>query len=419
MSSTPGRLLIVDDEAAQMRALCDTLQYEGYSVQGFTSAREALSLLEPGTFDLLLTDLMMPEMDGIHLIAAAREVDPELGAVVMTGHGTIDTAVRAMKGGASDYLLKPFKLDVVLPVIARTLDLRRLRRENAMLLEQQRRHAEELAVAYQDLESFSYSVSHDLRAPLRAVSGYTQMLEEGFAERLGEEGARLLGVIGDSSRRMDDLIVGLLSFSRASTQPLQRGRINMTSLVQAVLTEELAAHQGHDPHIEVGALPDAPGDATAVSQVWSNLIGNALKYSGNGPRHASPSTAARKATKPFMPWKTTAPVSTCSMPIACSASSSDCTSPRISPAPESALRSSSASSSGTEAGSGPAADPMKAPACNSHCPSDHQPKPLWSSSECSSRRSAVAEHLHQGLSDRLEIGLSSYQEGMCEFTRTA
>jgi len=73
------RLLIVDDEVAQMRALCDTLGLEGYQTQGFSSAREALDALQPAAFDLLLTDLMMPEMDGISLINAAAQIDPLLG----------------------------------------------------------------------------------------------------------------------------------------------------------------------------------------------------------------------------------------------------------------------------------------------------------------------------------------------------
>src|SRR5690606_7512946 len=106
-------------------------------------------------YDLLLTDLMMPGLDGIGLIAAVADVDPEIGAIVMTGHGTIDTAVQAMRGGALDYILKPFSLTTVLPVISRALYMLRLRRENAMLQEMERRRAEELAAAYRDLESFS------------------------------------------------------------------------------------------------------------------------------------------------------------------------------------------------------------------------------------------------------------------------
>ena len=279
MNAPAARLLVVDDEAAQMRALCDTLQVEGYAVRGYSSARQALAELRAGDFDLLLTDLMMPEMDGIHLIAAAREIDPELGAIVMTGHGTIDTAVQAMRGGASDYILKPFKLNVVLPVLARALDVRRLRQENALLQEQERRRSEELAAAYQDLESFSYSVSHDLRAPLRAVDGYARILEEDYAQHHDPEGQRILHGIRDGGRRMDEMIVGLLSFSRATRLPLRKQSIDMDTLVKTVVAEELAVHEGPPARVEVGALPDAPGDPAVLHQVWANLVGNALKYS--------------------------------------------------------------------------------------------------------------------------------------------
>jgi DNA-binding NtrC family response regulator len=157
VSATPlGRLLIVDDESAQMRALCDTLELQGYATRGFDSPRQALAELRPGEVDLLLTDLMMPDMDGIGLIAAVGRIDPDVGAVVMTGHGTIDTAVQAMQGGALDYILKPFRLRTVLPVISRALNVLSLRRENVALQARERRRAEELAAAYRDLESFYY-----------------------------------------------------------------------------------------------------------------------------------------------------------------------------------------------------------------------------------------------------------------------
>src|SRR5579862_8928972 len=111
------RLLIVDDEAAQTKALCQTLESEGYHTTGFTSAGQALATLRGQSFDLILTDLMMPEMDGITLVRTALEIDPNLVSVVMTGYGTIDTAVEAIQAGALDYILKPFKLSVVLPVL--------------------------------------------------------------------------------------------------------------------------------------------------------------------------------------------------------------------------------------------------------------------------------------------------------------
>jgi PAS domain S-box-containing protein len=135
MNTLIPRLLIVDDESALMKALCDILETEGYSTTGFTSAGAALEALQQESFDLVLSDLMMPEMDGIELMRRAMEIDPQLVGVVMTGHGTIDTAVRAMQVGALDYILKPFKLTAILPVLTRALTVRRLRLENVQLQE--------------------------------------------------------------------------------------------------------------------------------------------------------------------------------------------------------------------------------------------------------------------------------------------
>jgi signal transduction histidine kinase len=278
-----ARLLIVDDESAQMRALCDTLILEGYVTHGFSSAQQALTELRPGQFDLLLTDLMMPEMDGITLINAARRIDSTLGAIVMTGHGTIDTAVQAMQVGALDYILKPFRLNGILPVLARALESQRLRRENAELQEREQRRSEELAIAYQDLESFSYSISHDLRAPLRTIDSFAQVLEDDFAEPLGEEGRRVIGIIRHGSQKMDQLIVGLLEFSRAGRERLDLDRIDMTALARTAAADIMAVYTGPKPHIDIAELPTVAGDATVMRQVWSNLIGNALKYSAKRP----------------------------------------------------------------------------------------------------------------------------------------
>ena len=128
-----ARILIVDDESASMQALCDTLRDQGYETAGFTSAGDALQALQAGRFDLLLTDLMMPETDGVALLSAALKIDPQLVGILMTGNGTIETAVQAMKMGALDYVLKPIKLANLLPVLARAVAVRRLRQENMEL----------------------------------------------------------------------------------------------------------------------------------------------------------------------------------------------------------------------------------------------------------------------------------------------
>ena len=111
-------ILCIDDEEPLMRALCDTLESKGYTTSGFTSARAALAALRGDCFDVVLTDLMMPEMDGISVLDEAFQIDPNLVGIVMTGHGSVNTAVDALKTGAVDYILKPFKLASILPVAA-------------------------------------------------------------------------------------------------------------------------------------------------------------------------------------------------------------------------------------------------------------------------------------------------------------
>ncbi|WP_377703532.1 response regulator [Pseudoduganella sp. UC29_71] len=164
MTAAQVRILIVDDELAQMRALCDTLGQHGYQTVGCGSGEMALQLMQAAEdqaaaeraaaaagaadaagadgadggegnaiaavddgldaddgprFHLLLADLMMPGLDGIALVQAARAIDPDLACIIMTGEGTIGSAVQAMQVGALDYILKPFRVSAILPAIAR------------------------------------------------------------------------------------------------------------------------------------------------------------------------------------------------------------------------------------------------------------------------------------------------------------
>ncbi len=128
-----GRLLIVDDEIELMTVLCETLDSHGYETEGFNSPHEALKKLKKEEYDLLLTDLMMPEMDGIAFLKKALDIDPGVIGIIMTGQGTVQTAVEAMKTGAFDYILKPFKVNVLLPIISRALGVRKLKKENIEL----------------------------------------------------------------------------------------------------------------------------------------------------------------------------------------------------------------------------------------------------------------------------------------------
>ena len=141
----------------------------------------------------------------------------------------------------------------------------------------------QLQVANKELESFSYSVSHDLRAPLRAIGGFALMLEEDHGDRLGSEATRYVSVIRNSSNRMGTLIDDLLAFSRLGRQAVAKAELDMNKLVQEVVEEALLHPGGKTPKIEVGVLPPAKADRALLRQVWLNLISNALKYCGKSP----------------------------------------------------------------------------------------------------------------------------------------
>lgn len=284
-SEAINRLLVVDDEAAQVEALCRTLEDEGYAVSGFTGTGTALAALRSGSFDIVLTDLTMPGMDGIAFLNAAREIDPGLAGIVMTGHGSIATAVEAMKAGALDYILKPFDLRVILRVLARTQAMLRLRRENAALLERlSLRTVEletanrELRVANRELEAFSDSVSHDLRAPLRTIDGLLHVVQEDFGTGVPPEARRHIEAISAQASRMGELIEDLLRLSRLGREPLQRRSVDMRGLVQEVVVELRTSEAARGLDIRIGELPAVQADPSLLRQVWVNLVANALKF---------------------------------------------------------------------------------------------------------------------------------------------
>lgn len=143
----------------------------------------------------------------------------------------------------------------------------------------------QLEAANQELEAFSYSVSHDLRAPLRAVSGYARMLNDDYARVLDAEGQRFLAVVQDEAQRMGRLIDELLRFSRMGRQSLQKVPVDMTAMVREVCREARATlPNGRVVEMNIADLPAVEADAAVLRQVWLNLLGNALKFSARRDR---------------------------------------------------------------------------------------------------------------------------------------
>src|SRR5688572_24539345 len=160
--SAKPSILIVDHDEMRMRALCDTLREHHYEPLGFSDGQAALDALREGKFDLLLADLvmpgadgiLMPGLDGLTLLRDAQIADADLVGIIMTDEGTIASAVAAMKIGALDYVLKPFKLELILVVLTRALAVRGLRVANAVLARSVLDRTAELEAANAELEAF-------------------------------------------------------------------------------------------------------------------------------------------------------------------------------------------------------------------------------------------------------------------------
>jgi PAS domain S-box-containing protein len=150
-------------------------------------------------------------------------------------------------------------------------------RLNASLVER----SAQLEATNKELEAFCYSVSHDLRAPLRSIDGFSRILMEDYGPKLDDEARRLLGVVGRQALRMGTLIDDLLNFSRLGRQAMVTGRCDMAAMAEEVFISLDPASRAHVPRLDVGPLPCALGDPGMLRQVWVNLVGNAVKFTRN------------------------------------------------------------------------------------------------------------------------------------------
>ncbi|MGQ3050823.1 MAG: sensor histidine kinase [Roseateles sp.] len=274
-----ARVLVVDDDGVELRALCESLRDEGFATSCHDEPERALAALGEQNFDLLLTDLRMPGMDGITMLRKAREIDPDLGVIVLTGYATVPTAVQSLHSGAVDYVQKPISLAALLPVLRRSLQLRAVSREKRALEERDRLRAAQLEAANRDLELFSARVAHDLREPVTIVRGFARML----ADRLPPDASPDLTMFANhiimAADRADRLVRDLFAFARLGERPLTRTRVDLNGVVQRAREMVQLSNPGRAADWSVDPMPTVFGDASLLEQVFVNLFANALKYS--------------------------------------------------------------------------------------------------------------------------------------------
>ena len=221
-----------------------------------------------------------PDQQAKFFISKDREV-LALGDIVDIPEEEIDTAagrriLHTRKVPVRDALGRP---QLLLGISMDITEEKATQRQMLTLNEELRRHADLLESSNRELESFCYSVSHDLRAPLRAINGFARMLEQDLGPRLEGESSRYLRTICNASERMGRLIDDLLEFSRIGRQVLDREQTDMRAVVSNVVNDLVTAREKTAPCIDIGELPPVNCDRRLLHLVWLNLVDNAVKYS--------------------------------------------------------------------------------------------------------------------------------------------
>lgn len=289
-------ILIVDDDPALLQALPAALRLRvpGVIVDTCDSARIALARIAATDYDAIISDIKMPGMDGLALLAEIRALRPETPTLLITGHGEHDLAVQALRGGAYDFIQKPIDRDYFVASLNRATQLRQLSRqveEQRLALESHASELErlveertsELVRANQIKDEFLATVSHELRTPLNAMLGWAQILRT----RQLDEATRLraLETIERNARSQSQLIDDLLDVSR-----IIQGNIRLTTRPLMLASVVEAALDAMRPAIEAKAIRLqftgsqgglVVGDAARLQQVVFNLISNAIKYTAS------------------------------------------------------------------------------------------------------------------------------------------
>jgi signal transduction histidine kinase len=264
------RVLVVDDNA-DLRAYVAGLLSPWCEVELARDGREAIESIEARAPDLVVSDVMMPRLDGFGLVRElrARPSTAALPVILLSARAGEESAAQGLGVGADDYIVKPFAARELLARVRSHVELARTRRA----------YVERLEAANRELDAFSWSVSHDLRAPLRAIDGFASILEEDHADRLDDEGRRCLDVVRRSAARMRQLIDDLLAFARTARVELRRETVDMDAAVRAVAAELRESSGDRRVELRIGRLPPSVGDAALLRQVVLNLLHNAFKYS--------------------------------------------------------------------------------------------------------------------------------------------
>jgi two-component system, NtrC family, sensor kinase len=296
----PKRILAVDDSNTYLEELATVLRVEGYDVVLAHSGEEALELLTVQQVDCILLDLLMTGLGGKETCRRIKALPilSETPLIVLTAHDDRAAMIDGLGAGADDFILKSSEFEILKARVRTQIRRKQFEDEHRKIREDLLRSefeasearaasktaevraalAEELQRKNTELEAFSYSVSHDLRAPLRAIIGFSEALFETAAGKLDEREKEELTIVRESAARMGHLIDDMLMLARASVGEVRRTGVNLTTIA----TDVIAELRQSDPERQVEVIIEegllAQGDTALLRIALTNLLGNAWKF---------------------------------------------------------------------------------------------------------------------------------------------
>ena len=291
MEFGPASILVVDDELGIREGCRRVLSREGHQVVVAATGEQGWQEVQAGQFDLVLLDVMMPDIGGMELLERITGFDPNLVCIIITGYATIELAVQAIKQGAYDFIAKPFDANTLLLAVHQGLERRRLVQETARLaqLESEKEALERRKAELEQLDrvksTFTLTVAHELRAPVAAIQSYLRLILDGYIspeqqreylERAEKRASAQLELIGD-----------LLDLARLQDPDL-RIKCEPVNLAES-LQETCDLMSGHAQEKQIAFTVSIPetepiisADPKHVRQLWGNLVSNAIKYTEKG-----------------------------------------------------------------------------------------------------------------------------------------
>lgn len=301
----PAQILAVDDSVSYLGRLTERLKKQGYTVFAATNGEEAIAFAETRPVDAILMDLVMPGLSGVEACRRLKKSKDHqnIPLILMTAHDGLEGMLEGIEAGADDYVAKSADFVVLLARLRAHLRRREIEAEHRRMqvelvrrlanVEAARELAEknallesntfELATLNAELEGFAYSVSHDLRQPLRSLDGFSRVLLERYNERLDDKGKHYLNRIRESAQRMAVMINGLLALSRLSRVPLRRSEFKLDVLAKRVLRQLHENDPDRTVHVVVQDDLMTSADSDLTQTLLENLLENAWKFTGNSP----------------------------------------------------------------------------------------------------------------------------------------